>query len=438
MYQQISQEAHDLHQPEPVQVLIRRTVNRCRVDADVKMMQDYFNPNCRYGPERFKGRHGLPRELFLKILPQICAKDPDFFQRRDACNIPGHSPHMKMLAVMKHLTKGVVADSLDDYTQMAAATIYMYVKKFMDALLWIFNDRYMRLPTTEDTRRLLAHNEARGFPGMLGSLDCTYWECRLCPTEEAGRHVGHIKKLNLVLQAVASYDRWFWHCYFGEAGANNDLNVLAQSRLFDRDNDALSPPCNFSINGHEYEHGYYLVDDIYNEMPGVVYSYKRREIMPLVHKKFNEYHHANRKDVERAFGGLKSKWGIIRNPCRYWSHRDVQTIMRACLIMHNMCVEHEYRDTQWASYDGREETPPVQGNVREARRYYQSHARWRFLQADITEHIWQRHCLGLRDGEVGPAEVHDGLPTSDEDTTDVVDSADEYPSNDDNFYENGE
>ncbi|XP_026400539.1 uncharacterized protein LOC113296446 [Papaver somniferum] len=175
----------------------------------------------------------------------------------------------------------------------------------------------MRLPTTEDTRRLLDQNEARGFPGMLGSLDCTHWEWRLCPTEEAGRHVGHVKKPNLVLQAVVSYDRWFWHCYFGETGADNDLNVFAQSRLFDRNNDALAPPCNFSINGHEYEHEYYLVDDIYNEMPGVVHSYKRREIMLLVHKKFNEYHHAKRKGVERVFGGLKSKWGIIRNPCRY-------------------------------------------------------------------------------------------------------------------------
>ncbi|XP_026417507.1 uncharacterized protein LOC113312990 [Papaver somniferum] len=160
--------------------------------------------------------------------------------------------------------------------------------------------------------------------------------------------------------------------------------------------------------------------------------------MPEIHKKFNEYQHTKRKDVERAFGGLKSKWDIIRNPCRHWSHHDVQAIMRACLIMHNMCVEHEYSDTEWATYDGREETPPVQGNVREARAYYLSHSRWRFLQEDITEHICQRHILGLRDGEVGPAEVRDVLSTSDAGTTDVDENADVYPNNDDNFYENGE
>ncbi|XP_026378583.1 uncharacterized protein LOC113273023 [Papaver somniferum] len=200
---------------------------------------------------------------------------------------------------------------------------------------------------------------------------------------------------------------------------------------------ALAPPCNFRINGHEYNHGYYLVDGIYNKISGVVHGYNRRETMPVIHKKFIEYHTAKRKDVERDFGGPTSKWGIIRNPYHYWSPHDVQTIMRPYLIMHNMCVECEYRDTEWASYEGRDKTPPEQGNVREARSYYKSHARWRFLQADITEHIWQRHVLGLRDGEVGPVEEQDALPTSDEGSTDVDENADVYPTNDDNFYENG-
>ncbi|XP_026439780.1 uncharacterized protein LOC113338585 [Papaver somniferum] len=387
MYQEVLQEAHDLHQPEPTVVLTRRSINRCRVEADARMMQDYFNPGCRFGPKRFKARHGLLRELFLRLLPEICAQDEDFRQQRDACNIPGHSPHRKMLAVMKHLAKGVAADSVDDYTGMSASKIYMYVKKFMDALLWLFNDHYMRRATTEDTKRLLAENEARGFPGMLGSLDCTHWEWRCCPTDEAGRHVGQYKKPNLVLQLG----------------------------LFDREKNALDPPCDFRINGHVYRHGYYLVDGIYNEIPGFVHGYKRRQTIPAIHKKFNEYHSAKRKDVERAFGGIKAKWGIIRNPCRYWFPRDLNTIMRDCLIMHNMCVEYEYRDRVWA----------------------RSHARWRHLQADITEHIWQCHIQGLRDGEVGPVEVHDALPISDHGTTDVDEDADIYPSDDDNFYQNG-
>ncbi|GJW75060.1 putative RNA-directed DNA polymerase [Tanacetum coccineum] len=36
-----------------------------------------------------------------------------------------------------------------------------------------------------------------------------------------------------MLEAVASHDLWIWHAFFGVAGANNDINVLDNSPLFD-------------------------------------------------------------------------------------------------------------------------------------------------------------------------------------------------------------
>ncbi|XP_026460485.1 uncharacterized protein LOC113361455 [Papaver somniferum] len=182
-----------------------------------------------------------------------CEFDKDFLQRTDAANISGHSPYMELLAVMRHLDKGVPADILDDYTQMGATTIYHYAKKFMDAVIWVFNDRYMRRPTIEDTRRLLTENEARGFHGMLGSVDCVHWEWRCCPTDAAGQHVDHHNKPTNVLQAVASYDRWLWHCYFGQGGSNNDNNILEQSGLFDRELNGVAPTCVYRINGRDYD-----------------------------------------------------------------------------------------------------------------------------------------------------------------------------------------
>ncbi|XP_026458424.1 uncharacterized protein LOC113358930 [Papaver somniferum] len=96
-----------------------------------------------------------------------------------------------MVAVMKHFAKGIASDSLDDYTQMGATTIYYYAMKFMDAIIWIYNGRYMRQPTAQDTKRILVENETRGFPGMLGSVDCFYWAWRACPMDQAGSHNAH-------------------------------------------------------------------------------------------------------------------------------------------------------------------------------------------------------------------------------------------------------
>ena len=49
------------------------------------------------------------------------------------------------------------------------------------------------------------------------------------------------------------------------------------------------------------------------------------------------------KDVERCFGVLKQKWHIISNPSRMWHPKKIRRVMYACLIIHNMIIEHEGR-----------------------------------------------------------------------------------------------
>lgn len=434
-----SQRRQTIHQPVPNVVKSRQRVHRTRVDADARMMQQYFNYNCVYGPKKFKGRFALPRPLFLRILEEVCDYDKDFLQKEDACGILGHSPYMKMLAVMKHFSKGLGADSMDDYAQMGASTIYHYAKKFVDAVIWIYNSRYMRQPNAQDTQRLLKENEARGFPGMLGSVDCFHWAWRACPTSQAGSHVGYRKDPTVVLQAVASYDRWIWHSYFGLGGQNNDLNVLHASGLFDRQLNNVAPPCHFQINGKNYDKGYYLGDGAYPMYGLLVKAYKpaanNRQLL------FNRYQEAKRKDIERAFGGLKGKFGIIRNPCRYYAKSDMKAIMRACLIMHNMCVELEYRDEEWGMITGDEPQPPIEGNVRLPPHVLYNPARCLELRKELTTHIWERHGQGYRDGEVPEVDVDDAIPLEHEGTTGVDTDDDRYNQGDDDdgtFYENGE
>nr|GEY06967.1 hypothetical protein [Tanacetum cinerariifolium] len=56
-------------------------------------------------------------------------------------------------------------------------------------------------------------------------------------------------------------------------GANNDINVLDNSPLFDDLLDDLAPAVPYVVNGVEYRNGYYLVDGIYAEWASFVKSF---------------------------------------------------------------------------------------------------------------------------------------------------------------------
>lgn len=51
-----------------------------------------------------------------------------------------------------------------------------------------------------------------------------------------------------------------------------------------------------------------------------------------------------RKDVERAFGVLMSRFAIIKTPARLWQKDVLESIITACIIIHNMIIENEKDD----------------------------------------------------------------------------------------------
>ncbi|KAK2640824.1 hypothetical protein Ddye_022587 [Dipteronia dyeriana] len=64
---------------------------------------------------------------------------------------------------------------------------------------------------------------------------------------------------------------------------------------------------------------------------------------------------ACRKDVERAFGVLQSRFAIVAGPARFRHKHILHDIMTTCIIMHNMIIVDE-RDVT-ASIEDHMETP---------------------------------------------------------------------------------
>ena len=238
----------------------------------------------------------MRRPVFLRIKEAVEEHDEYFEQKRNAAGELGLSCLQKVVAAFRMLAYGVPADALDEYIRIGESTALEALRNFVVAVVEVFGPEYLRMPNEQDTARLLAIGASRGFPGMLGSIDCMHWSWKNCPTAWHGMYRGHKKKPTIILEAVASKDLWIWHAFFGMPGSHNDINVLQRSPRFARLPKGESPQVNYNINGHDYSLGYYLADDIYPSWTTFVKTIPQPQ--GNKNKYFAKAQEACRKDVE--------------------------------------------------------------------------------------------------------------------------------------------
>ncbi|XP_019194852.1 PREDICTED: uncharacterized protein LOC109188679 [Ipomoea nil] len=160
----------------------------------------------------------------------------------------------------------------------------------------------------------------------------------------------------------------------------------------------VAPPCHYVIQGQNYNTGYYLADGIYPKWSTLVQTI--HEPRGPKKKLFAMMQESCRKDVERAFGVLQSRFAIVKGPARFWDKCVLHDIMSSCIIMHNMIIEDE-RDEQ-ADIQGWNEAPAPEVDIaRDENIIFQEFlARHRqikdkeahyALRNALIEHLWERY-----------------------------------------------
>jgi hypothetical protein len=130
-----------------------------------------------------------------------------------------------------------------------------------------------------------------------------------------------------------------WHCFFGLSGSLNDINVLQRSHIFSNLVSDKASACNYTVNGHEYNMGYYLADGICPNWATLVKIIRNPE--GRAEAEFAKAQEASRKNIERAFGVLQARFAIVRGPSCFWDKGTLHDIMTTCVILHNMIIEDE-------------------------------------------------------------------------------------------------
>jgi len=156
---------------------------------------------------------------------------------------------------------------------------------------------YLCAQTEEDITGILAFNKDRGFPGYIGSLDCSHEELHGCQKAAAGQHKCRSGKRTIVLETVCDHDLWVWHISAGSPRRDNDLNVLKQCHLLSCVLRGEWPPrhVSFQVNGRTYSWLSYLADGIYAYYSILVLPHRDSETPEDV--EFNAVQKGARKEV---------------------------------------------------------------------------------------------------------------------------------------------
>ncbi len=208
---------------------------------------------------------------------------------------------------------------------------------------------------------LCKKHEELGWPGLIGSLDCSHWEWAKCPVSLHGDFKkGNKERPSIAYECACDSDLSIWHCFFALPGACSDINVLDQSPLlFDIgsgntmsefrtvDGTLLNQPyvllyliilwltiLTFHHVWLSYYFRYLLVDGIYPEWTCFLGPISNPKTASEKH--YTAVQASRRKDIERAFGALKYKWHILNKPSLTPDITLMNRILRVCVILHNM------------------------------------------------------------------------------------------------------
>ena len=151
-------------------------IERNREEGHIHLWNDYFSDTPTYPKNLFRRSFRMNKPSFMRIVDRLSNEVQYFQQTHDGLGRISLSPLQKCTAAIRVLAYGSSADTVDEYLRLGETTTRLCVEHFVEGIINLLDDEYLRRQTPADLQRLLHVGEYRGFPGMIGSIDCMHWE----------------------------------------------------------------------------------------------------------------------------------------------------------------------------------------------------------------------------------------------------------------------
>ena len=319
----------------------------------------------------------------------------------------------RMVSAFRQLGYDTSTESVWEYSGERQETGRKCLHSFCKFIIRAYGPEFLGRWNKTEMEAEMKKNETRGFPRMLGSIDCCYWEWKNCPIVWQGMYQDRNKKRSIVAEAISGHDMYIFHAFLGLPGCLNDINILGCTDTQRKYLQSAAIDVKFKLASQEFTGAYFLVDGIYPDYPYLMKTIP--ELVNMKQKIFAKVQEGAKKDVERAFGRLHAKWHILEIAGGNHKSKYLKNIWLACIILYNIT----FRDQQSAKLERREgrvfvaaedetrvlgECQPLGDKVFFAslsyegilgkRKHMENRGICHLMQRALVEHLWLKRHIG--------------------------------------------
>ena len=198
--------------------------------GDVKVVGHAHN-------KQFRRRFSVPFSMFKEIVEEardwIGLNGKKLGERvTDCVGVLGVPLELKVLGALRMSAKGCSFDAIAELSGMSISTMQCFYHHFWDKFVAVFHDRWIIYPTTAaEAADNLAVYGRLGFPGAIGSVDCTHVYWGRCPALFSNTYSGKEKKPTVAYEVTVNHSGRVLYISTGHPGSRNDKTIVKTDKL---------------------------------------------------------------------------------------------------------------------------------------------------------------------------------------------------------------
>jgi hypothetical protein len=309
---------------------------------------------------KFRERFRLPYEKYLDLVHDV-KLHPHLFERwlgHKINNVRCSPIELLVLGTLRYLGRGWTFDDIEEATAVGKDTHRNFLHCFTHYGSTVLASRYIVPPksSAEAATHSVEFSKA-GFPGCVGSTDCTHISTEKCEYNLKNNHLGakssHTTRSYCL---TANHRRRILHTTRGGPGRWNDQTMVTYDTFVSGLHDgSVLKDVSFellekdvatgTIFKRKYHGAYVITDNGFHDHSTTIPPIANTVHVPEI--RWSKWVESMRKDVECTFGILKGRWRILKTGVRIHGVDCVDDIWITCCALHNWLLDIDGLSSEW-------------------------------------------------------------------------------------------